>query len=33
VTPVGEIGPYNFEVGAITRDIATGYEKLVRGNR
>ena len=33
VTPVGEIGPYRFEVGAMTRDIATGYEKLVRGNR
>ena len=30
VTPVGQIGDYNFEVGAITRDIATGYEKLVR---
>jgi branched-chain amino acid aminotransferase len=33
VTPVGEIGPYNFEVGAMTRDIARDYEKLVRGNR
>jgi branched-chain amino acid aminotransferase len=33
VTPVGEIGPYNFEVGAMTREIATDYEKLVRGNR
>ncbi len=32
VTPVGEIGPYNFEVGALTRDIATDYEKIVRGN-
>jgi len=30
VTPVGKIGDYNFEVGAITRDIAEGYEKLVR---
>ncbi|WP_158965058.1 branched-chain amino acid aminotransferase [Chachezhania sediminis] len=30
VTPVGQIGSYNFEVGALTRDIATGYEKLVR---
>jgi branched-chain amino acid aminotransferase len=30
VTPVGEIGPYTFEVGALTRDIATDYEKLVR---
>ncbi len=33
VTPVGEIGPYNFEVGEMARDIATRYEKLVRGNR
>jgi len=33
VTPVGQIGDYNFEVGAMTRDIATDYEKLVRGNR
>jgi branched-chain amino acid aminotransferase len=32
VTPVGEIGPYSFEVGAMTRDIASDYEKLVRGN-
>jgi branched-chain amino acid aminotransferase len=32
VTPVGEIGPYNFEVGALTRDIAESYERLVRGN-
>ena len=30
VTPVGEIGPYTFEVGALTREIATDYEKLVR---
>ncbi|MBV2360200.1 branched-chain amino acid aminotransferase [Thalassococcus sp. CAU 1522] len=30
VTPVGKIGDYNFEVGAITRDIAESYEKLVR---
>jgi len=30
VTPVGEIGDYNFEVGAITRDIAESYEALVR---
>ncbi|WP_108259194.1 branched-chain amino acid aminotransferase [Mangrovicoccus ximenensis] len=30
VTPVGEIGGYNFEVGALTRDIAETYEKLVR---
>jgi branched-chain amino acid aminotransferase len=32
VTPVGEIGPYNFEVGALTRDIAESYERVVRGN-
>ena len=30
VTPVGQIGPYNFEVGQMTRSIAEGYEKLVR---
>jgi branched-chain amino acid aminotransferase len=30
VTPIGQIGDYNFEVGAITKDIATDYEKLVR---
>jgi len=32
VTPVGQIGPYNFEVGTLTRDVATSYEQLVRGN-
>jgi len=32
VTPVGSIGPYSFEVGALTRDIAQSYERLVRGN-
>jgi branched-chain amino acid aminotransferase len=30
VTPVGQIGDYNFEVGSLTRDIAQDYEKLVR---
>jgi len=30
VTPVGQIGDYNFEVGAMTRDVATSYEELVR---
>ena len=30
VTPVGQIGDYNFEVGAITREISADYEKLVR---
>ena len=33
VTPVGEIGPYRFEVGALTREISRAYEQLVRGNR
>ena len=30
VTPVGQIGDWNFQVGTITRDIAESYEKLVR---
>ncbi|NBZ86888.1 branched-chain amino acid aminotransferase [Stagnihabitans tardus] len=30
VTPVGSIGPYNFEVGELTRRVSTEYEKLVR---
>ena len=30
VTPVGQIGEYTFEVGAMTRDIAESYERLVR---
>ncbi|SFJ79097.1 branched-chain amino acid aminotransferase [Jannaschia pohangensis] len=30
VTPVGQIGDYNFEVGSITREISESYEKLVR---
>ena len=30
VTPVGEIGDYNFEVGDLTKEIATSYDKLVR---
>ena len=30
VTPVGQIGGYTFEVGALTREVATSYEKLVR---
>ena len=30
VTPVGEIGDYNFEVGSLTREIAESYETLVR---
>ncbi|HUF86193.1 MAG TPA: branched-chain amino acid aminotransferase [Thermohalobaculum sp.] len=32
VTPVGQIGPFSFEVGALTRDVAKTYEQLVRGN-
>ena len=31
VTAVGEIGPYSFEVGEITRNLRDDYEKLVRG--
>ncbi len=30
VTPVGQIGDYKFEVGAMTRDVAESYERLVR---
>ncbi len=30
VTPVGQIGDYNFDVGALTQNIASDYEKLVR---
>ncbi|EKE44588.1 branched-chain amino acid aminotransferase [Oceaniovalibus guishaninsula JLT2003] len=30
VTPVGQIGDYRFEVGALTRDISDSYERLVR---
>ncbi len=30
VTPVSEIGGFHFEVGALTKDIAETYEKLVR---
>jgi branched-chain amino acid aminotransferase len=30
VTPVGQIGDFNFEVGSLTRNIAESYEKLVR---
>ncbi|WP_444667813.1 branched-chain amino acid aminotransferase [Cereibacter changlensis] len=30
VTPVGQIGDYIFEVGELTKSIATDYEKLVR---
>ncbi len=30
VTPVGQIGDFHFDVGALTRDIAESYEILVR---
>jgi len=30
VTPVNQIGNYNFEVGNLARDISETYEKLVR---
>ncbi|MFZ1468999.1 MAG: branched-chain amino acid aminotransferase [Paracoccaceae bacterium] len=30
VTPVGQIGTYNFEVGDLTKRIASDYEQLVR---
>lgn len=30
VTPVGQVGDWNFEVGALARGIAQDYEKLVR---
>ena len=30
VTPVGQIGDFNFEVGTLTREISESYEKLVR---
>ena len=30
VTPVGEIGPWSFEVGEMAREIAGAYERLVR---
>jgi branched-chain amino acid aminotransferase len=30
VTPVGRIGDFSFEVGPLTRNVATSYEKMVR---
>ena len=30
VTPVGQIGDWNFEVGAMARDVSESYEQLVR---
>jgi branched-chain amino acid aminotransferase len=31
VTPVGSIGPWTFEVGTLTRQLATDYDDLVNG--
>jgi branched-chain amino acid aminotransferase len=31
VTPVGQIGDWRFEVGALALDVAKDYENLVRG--
>ncbi len=33
VTPVGEIGPYKFSVGPVTRQLMEDYERLVRDGR
>jgi branched-chain amino acid aminotransferase len=30
ITPVGQIGDYNFEVGQMIRDLSADYEALVR---
>ena len=30
VTPVGQIGDYTFEVGALTKEVSESYDKLVR---
>jgi branched-chain amino acid aminotransferase len=30
VTPVGQIGDWTFEVGALCREISEAYEALVR---
>jgi len=30
VTPIGQIGDYNFEVGALAKDMVNAYEALVR---
>lgn len=31
VTPVGSVGPWNFEVGDLTRQLMADYAALVRG--
>ncbi|MFZ4110645.1 MAG: aminotransferase class IV, partial [Polymorphobacter sp.] len=33
VTPLAEIGPWQFEVGAMTRQLANDYSDLVNGRR
>ncbi len=33
VTPVGQIGVYMFEVGELTKRVASDYEKLVAPER
>jgi len=33
VTPVGEIGPYKFTVGPVTRQLMEDYERLVRDGK
>jgi branched-chain amino acid aminotransferase len=33
VTPLAEIGPWRFEVGALTRQLASDYSDLVNGRR
>ena len=30
ITPVGQIGDYNFEVGELTKTVSKNYEILVR---
>ena len=30
VTPVGQVEQYNFEVGALTREVSREYESMVR---
>jgi branched-chain amino acid aminotransferase len=30
ITPVSEIGPYRFEVGALTKTVVADYDALVR---
>ena len=32
VTPLAEIGPWQFEVGTLTRQLAADYKTLVRGD-